>query len=281
MYFELRENEYTHGFPVTAKAFKNIKFEAHWHNELEFLLMLEGSMIVGINSEFRLLKKDDVIICPSGSIHSYHSNKSDSLCLIVVFKPELLENTGRYISEVNYKTYFIDEKTRESTRMSPELLAKVKNCFVNILEEMNRKEYCYEVLTIGYLLELIGILNRILPYEVANGTPKSASKRSSALIQKAIKYISNNYTDNIRLADVSEHLGVSTYYFSRIFNGLTGLTFKEYINKLRVEKAYNLIKHTQDPIINIAFECGFNSLRTFNRVFKELLGITPSSLRSV
>jgi len=103
--------------------------------------------------------------------------------------------------------------------------------------------------------------------------------KSIGLIQEAIRYINLNYASNISLKSIAEYLEVSTFYFSRVFSNMTGTTFKSYINGVRINKATNLLLSTDQKIIDIAFECGFNSLRTFNRTYRQVKGTHPTANR--
>jgi AraC-like DNA-binding protein len=69
------------------------------------------------------------------------------------------------------------------------------------------------------------------------------------------------------------------YHFTRFFKDTTGMTFWQYLNNYKVSKAVNLLINTSDSISEIAFNSGFNSIKTFNRVFKQVKGCSPSEFR--
>jgi AraC-like DNA-binding protein len=143
---------------------------------------------------------------------------------------------------------------------------------------MLSKEAGYETVVRGYISVLAGMLLRYVPR--SNGSSrKDIRDKSISKVQSAINYIEENYARDISLEEVSEHLGISTFYFSRIFSSLTGVTYRSYLNSIRVEKADSLLCSTDKKIIDIAYECGFNSLRTFNRVYHTVKGVAPSDIR--
>ena len=72
---------------------------------------------------------------------------------------------------------------------------------------------------------------------------------------------------------------VSTFYFCKIFKKVTGMTFTEYLGRVRVEKAKNLLLNPHLRISEIAYAVGFQSLTHFNRVFRELTGQSPTDFR--
>jgi AraC-like DNA-binding protein len=277
--FYHENRKYEHGFPVHATVFNNINFLAHWHSEVEVVLVCEGKLGVGINSEYHVLEKGDISICTSGDIHYYNSKDMESTIILIVFRPELTGNAINLLTNTKFIYPFINSSTLKEININASILNNIKTCFNNILNEIEDKDTYYQVLVRSHLMELIGLLLRHFPHCSSNSSEKIGSENSLGIVQKAINYLENNYTRDVSLEDVSAFLGITPFYFSKIFKKTTGLNFKTYLNTLRVEKAYHLLKSTDDSIIDVAYECGFNSIRTFNRVFKFDKGITPSSLR--
>ncbi|MCM8709944.1 AraC family transcriptional regulator [Clostridium sp. SYSU_GA19001] len=277
--FYHENRKYEHGFPVHATVFHNINFLAHWHSEVEVVLICEGNLGVGINSEYRILEKGDIAICTSGDIHYYNSKDMESTIILIVFRPELTGNVINLLNNTRFTYPFINSSTLEQININTSILNDIKTCLSSILNEINTKDNYYQILIKSHLIKLVGLLLRHFPHSMASSSDKISSENSLGIVQKAINYLENNYTQDVTLEDVSVFLGITPFYFSKIFKKTTGLNFKTYLNSLRVEKAYHLLKTTDDPIIDIAYECGFNSIRTFNRVFKANKGITPSSLR--
>jgi AraC-like DNA-binding protein len=99
------------------------------------------------------------------------------------------------------------------------------------------------------------------------------------LVREAIRFINKHFGEEISLDDVADHLHISPYYFSRMFSKATGMTYKSFLNSTRVHSAERLLKSTNEPVTSIAYECGFGSIRTFNRVFREYKGVAPSEYR--
>jgi len=98
-------------------------------------------------------------------------------------------------------------------------------------------------------------------------------------INQAIAYMESNATSAIQLKDIAQQAHLSPYHFHRIFKSLTGNTTKDFLTRLRIEKAALQLKHTQDDIGQIAFNCGYQNHETFTRAFKSYFGLTPLSYR--
>ncbi|MBP7737525.1 MAG: helix-turn-helix transcriptional regulator [Spirochaetes bacterium] len=98
-------------------------------------------------------------------------------------------------------------------------------------------------------------------------------------IEKAMAYIRENFTSEISRDGLASHLDISPNYFGRLFAEYTGKKMNDFIIDLRVEEAMKLLRSTDRQVIDIAFEVGFNNLRTFNRAFSKSLSMTPQEYR--
>lgn len=93
-----------------------------------------------------------------------------------------------------------------------------------------------------------------------------------------INYIKNNYQDKISISDLSKELAYSESMLNRKFKKEVYLTFNEYLNRYRINKAIELLENSDYNISEIAYMCGYSSAKYFSRVFKKYLGIAPSDL---
>ena len=94
-----------------------------------------------------------------------------------------------------------------------------------------------------------------------------------------LDYLESHFMYDLTPRDAASHVSLSVFHFSRLFQEAIGMSFKRYLGNLRVGKALVMLKDTDLPVTRIASECGFDSIRTFNRVFQAVKGCTPSSLR--
>ena len=108
---------------------------------------------------------------------------------------------------------------------------------------------------------------------------KIAVEDDSRRILKVKNFISNNYMDEIRLATLADMAGMSPSAFSRFFKLHTGRNLSDYIIDIRLGYASRMLVDTTDSISKISFECGFNNLSNFNRIFKRKKGCSPSEFR--
>lgn len=116
---------------------------------------------------------------------------------------------------------------------------------------------------------------------VSNQIMVQQSHAEPTVITKAKQYIAEHQTEELCLAAVARAVSTSSFYFCKMFKKVTGLNFTDYVSRVRVEKAKNLLLNPNLRISEIAFEVGFQSLTHFNRVFKKVTGASPSDYRSL
>ena len=100
------------------------------------------------------------------------------------------------------------------------------------------------------------------------------------VISRAKEYIQEHQTENLRLGHVAKAVNTSTFYFCKMFKKSTGINFTDYLSRVRIEKSKNLLLNPNLRVSEIAFEVGFQSLTHFNRVFKKILGQSPTEYRA-
>ena len=100
------------------------------------------------------------------------------------------------------------------------------------------------------------------------------------VITRAKTYIHRHQTENLRLGHVAKAVNTSAFYFCKMFKKVTGINFTDYLSRVRIEKSKNLLLNPNLRVSEIAFEVGFQSLTHFNRVFKKILGQSPTEYRA-
>ena len=100
------------------------------------------------------------------------------------------------------------------------------------------------------------------------------------VITRAREYIHEHQAEELSLAQIAKAVNTSTFYFCKLFKKVTGINFTDYVSRVRVEKAKNLLLNPNLRVSEIAFEVGFQSLTHFNRIFKKILGQSPTQYRA-
>lgn len=105
------------------------------------------------------------------------------------------------------------------------------------------------------------------------------SNAEPPVIAKAKQYIEDHHTEELSLGQVAAAVHTSTFYFCKLFKRVTGVNFTEFVSRVRAEKAKNLLLNPNLRISEIAYEVGFQSLTHFNRIFKKIVGQSPTEYR--
>ena len=92
-------------------------------------------------------------------------------------------------------------------------------------------------------------------------------------------FIKNNYKENLTLTDVANFLGYEYHYVSRYFSSVFNMSFKDFLNIYRLENAVRLLEETNKTLSDIAYESGFQSVRTFNHCFISNFKMSPSEYK--
>jgi AraC-like DNA-binding protein/ligand-binding sensor protein len=136
---------------------------------------------------------------------------------------------------------------------------------------LSAKQYEAMVKLLGIFAEHISVVsNRIVVHRENSESP---------VIRRAKEFIVENQAEDLSLGQVAKAVNTSTFHFCKMFKKATGLNFTEYVSRVRVEKARNLLLNPNLRISEIAYEVGFQSLTHFNRVFKKFTGLSPTEYR--
>lgn len=146
-------------------------------------------------------------------------------------------------------------------------------------ELIGKVEFCLSLEKIGRERNEVCTLSEHKP-EI--GFHRSAvSPHNNYKIQRALEFIDDNYTAKINLEMVAGKACMSKYHFSRTFKKATGMTYQNYLNNRRVEKAKEILENGDFTITEIAFSVGYADVTHFGRIFKNVVGVTPSGYKTL
>jgi YesN/AraC family two-component response regulator len=242
-----------HGVEVkeSFQSFKmvNQTFPLHFHRAYELIIVNEGELQVSIGQKNYTLNKNDIAFIFNNQIHGLKA-KDHSDISIVLFSPELV---GRFF--MNYKGY-IPENNVIHLSKAPDL-EKLDSIY-------RQKSFLYDIC--GRLVDTTDFL----PVEHSTKTE---------VLHKILLYVDSHYGEDCTLKVISKHLRYDYAYLSKLFVQMTNMSFTEYLNHYRISQACYLLKNSQQSISEIAINCGYNNLRSFNRNFKKITNHSPRGFR--
>lgn len=265
---EKRYDATVSGIRISSGFRQDHSTPAHWHSEAELCLVKEGSICYNIDSVNYTLETGDLIFCPCGSIHSLSSSASSNI-QVILFHPEVLQMR---LPLENTRPILVKKQDIEA-----DLFKLISVYFNEIDTELTLENMYYRTMSKSYLVLLMGTLLRNFYPDFNDRSPQDGVAK--ILMQQAISYIEEYYTEDISAADLAKHLNISQSYLARLFSKSVGLSFRNYLNGIRIQSAVELICTTNMSFADVAYNCGFNSIRTFNRVFYSTYGCNPSDYR--
>ena len=241
----------------------------HTHTYYEFELVVDGSGVNNVMSKKTEISKGHFFFLSPLTFHNVNADP-DSTLSIINFK--LRNNFSEYMLKLfgseNYAAVSLSEE--ETDRVREMLLSAIE--LSNDMPADLRKMYMQN--TIENILLIFA-----QHYYLLNKKNHDFNETNS-LINKVILYIRQNYSSSITLSSVSQKYGYSPNYISQMIRKATGMTFKNYVNHLRLQTAYNRILYQDVPFKQIARDVGYENYTSFLDVFTKKYNVSPTSLRS-
>lgn len=267
---------------ITENGFPK-QYPLHWHKYIEIIAYPEiakndSVAVIQIDNTEYTLHSGDILFVWSGELHSIVQNP-DGLLLGIQFSPSILYELS------DFSPYIHHLKTihKLSYDEYPEVLQALHlySSQIRNLEKKNSKFPGVEKLIL--LLEFFMTLSSFAKEKSSDEYDLSSAYPADTLqkIQDSCIYLSENCEKDISLSSVAGLAGFSPAYFSRIFKKITSFSFVEYLTLQRIKAAQILLADFHIPITEIAYQCGFSSISTFNRVFRQYLGCSPSEYRKL
>ncbi|MFD1885330.1 cupin domain-containing protein [Paenibacillus wenxiniae] len=213
---------YNKGWPVQIGTVHNMSFLAHWHHDLEFIYVRQGTLRVGINSEVRTLQAGEFAFCGSGDIHYYEHTGTTSEIVMVIFNPRLIGAPAGWPTQQRQHSGFIlrsdidkasSQANDDSGQPSRQQLATIME---QLLVEHEQQQSHAETVITGLLHMLCGLCLRCMP---AHGPAvrRRASATHLAVMQGLLDWLEQNCTQPLTLQDGADQAGMSVFHFSRFF----------------------------------------------------------------
>lgn len=274
------KNLFEQNFPfrLLVQQNANFRYSAHWHNAIELIYALEGSFAVFVNAKGYDLKEGDLIFIPSDDIHEFRGETPPGKRIFINFE---LSGLNVYADTDRLRTQLSD--VRVIRRANRELHRHAEDTILKILREQENSGEAANLYYAARMLDLLVLLIRSAPSHINMENLKNSKKNIWGLekIDKSIKFIEENYSENIHLRDIAQAAGFSEYYFSRLFKEITEKSFHRYVSEYRIKKAELLLMDPNYTISEAAYAVGFSSISTFDRLFRSIKGCSPQEFRKL
>lgn len=246
--------------------YQNVNFKPHFHKGYEFAWVLSGELHATVADKHYLLKQGDALFITPFALHSYVTQQTSEV-FVAVF-------AGTYVGQFASATKEMEPTDAKFTVPAP--LSVYLHAQMIGLTQAPKQEFVLLPVPSHYALK--SCLYAIC--DAFSSVAEWCDKRSNHEIAfKMISYIERHYTEDITLRAMADELSYEYHYISRVLRENLGVRFRVLVNQYRCERAKDMITETSTPLSVIAMNCGFQSIRSFNRVFFETTGKTPSQIR--
>lgn len=243
----------------------------HWHDDVELVLVTQGSMVYRVNNQEVKVVQGDAIFVNARQMHYGYSLEKGSTYICITFRPELLcinaEIGSKFVLPVVTNQgvpWLVLRQEIEAHRLPLDVIRSVSEMRIQ----------GRELAVLGRMFEFWHGL-----YEAAQTQRQAAFDGNAQVLRSMIEYIRTHYPERISLEKIAQAGGVCRSKCCQIFRKFMTLSPNDYLNTFRLEKAAELLKTTNATVKEIADACGFSSASYFSEIFLENKGCSPTNYR--
>lgn len=252
----------------------------HWHDCLEISYVKTGRGRYYIEDKIYEIGPGDIMVFNNIEPHCLEVYDEEMVQPVIVFEPVFVWSNSGNSMDYDYLKPFFERGTDFNNKLdlSNPLVSEIKANLTAIEQEFFQKPEGFHLMIKARLLMILTYLIRY--FRDRDKTVSNSNKRQNLVkIEEALKFISQHYNHDIKLDEVASKIYMSPQYFCTFFKKVTGATFIDYVNNMRINHALKLLRETGYKITYIATECGFNNTTNFNSAFRKFTGRTPSDFR--
>ena len=257
-------------------------YPVHWHTAMEIIMPFENRYDVTIGSDTITLHEKDIIIIPPGELHSIEAPSTGSRIIMMVDYSLLCNLKGMDSLLHSLHPYMVIRRTNND-EIRDELAEVLRNYMLEIESEYFGASPYYEARIYSLLISFFVDLGRESNQQDRRFGNFTTNKQHE-YVQKFMNvcnYINEHCTEDVTVDELADIAGFSKFHFARLFKQFTNVSYYDYLTRKRIEHAETLLITPDISITEVAMQSGFNSLSTFNRVFKNLKNCTPSEYKGL
>lgn len=240
----------------------------HWHESGELLFCLKGSLEINFKNYKCMLLPDDMLFINSNQVHSSRSPIIGQF-LAIQFPLKFLDmiTEGKYLNEFIFSPHEISNTKEISSRLK----------YISI--NFNKTNLSTHISVKAKIYELFALLCDHYIVPVANIREIESNKHLKKM-EVINHYISNNFHRELSIEEVSRLFNYNASYFSRMYKKFMGVTYTEYLNSLRLDNAFQMLRDSDQTVLEISLQSGFANVKTFYNVFKKKFHLSPQQYRN-
>lgn len=268
---------YKDELPVNVITANVEKYPIHFHDDMEVVYVLDGSINLRNGYYTYTLKQGDIFILNDREMHSFENTGEDNMVMMIQLD---LSYFSRYYDNLR-NNFFVTDMEDDSD----ESLEVLRTILARIMMEVLQKGYGYEHKVIESTHNLIACIMSDFQYFVMddgkfrNEARNKGNKILAGRLNRITDYMYDNYSRKLTLGEIADNEHLSIYYLSHIIKEATGLSFQDLLSYIRVEESEKLLLGTNKKIGAIAEETGFSAVRYYIKHFENWFGMHPLEYR--
>ncbi|MDF2651442.1 MAG: transcriptional regulator, AraC family [Paenibacillus sp.] len=251
----------------------------HFHGNYELYYLLAGQRKYFIRDRIHLVQKGDMVFIPKHDLHRTRDAGPYHERMLIYFDDAFLETIAGPGGQISPHLLQPFRNSNPVFRLQKEERRFVDVLFYRILKEVEEKPVDYQLYLKALFIELLVYVSRCTEKYVEVEVHSPLDTPIQKKISEIANYIQENYEKSLTLAYLSKHFYISTYYLSRVFKEVSGFSFVEYLNNVRIIESQRLLRETDLPIFQISEQVGFVNTTNFGRVFKQVVHLSPLQYR--
>jgi xylan 1,4-beta-xylosidase len=267
--------DYQEDSPIRLFLHRRNHMPLHWHKEMEILLILQGSIEVIVNNEHYTLKENDIMVINSDEIHSTLTEAIEPVIVLgIQINSKLYHNVYPDLENMIFSHDFCI-----NTDFVYKKVSVLRYYLSRLMWAVLEKQKGYQLLVEGTAFLLLSCIVKDFDHYLIDETHLETSQSEIHRIRSILDNINQNYEEKVSLKELAAKENISSFYLSHLFKAKMGISFQEYLNRVRLAKATDLLIHSELKVVDILYSCGFSGPKFFYNFFKLKYDCTPTEYR--
>lgn len=246
---------------------------SHMHSDFEICLILEGSISVRTKRQEAVFSEGSIILFNPNEPHELRAINQNSVILSLQVSPKFCTGYFPSLGSMEFDKLCLNDvldehKTRTFT-----------DTILGISYEYFSRNPSYEFKCMSLVNTLFYFIIKLIPCHITSEAERTRKADSLNRLKRITDYIDDNYQGKLLLSDIAHKENLSVTYLSHFFKNNLNMSFQEYLNNVRLERARQLIAQTDMKLIDICLESGFSDSRYLNRLFIKQYSCSPKEYR--
>lgn len=252
----------------------------HYHDYCEIVYCIRGVCTILLADKKYRIKEGELFIVRNNEPHDVGTTESEAEYYVLRFLPDVLVAREQSIYDYSYLMFLLQNDEKHQSYFSSDEILEIpaRQLMERMAKECSEKRFGYELSLRADTMTLFLDIMRKWYENSSDISETSISGENSIILEKAIDYIENNFSD-VTEKKCADYVFVSTAHLSRIFRKGIKTTFNAFVNEVKLREAQKLLASENISITEVSERVGYSNVAYFIKVFKRKYGITPAKYR--